>query len=533
MQNARIAAAVPETYSIVVVDDVPEIREILGFLLEESGWFRIAGEARSGEEAILAAAEHQPDLVLLDLDLPDMTGWAALPAIRERAPNAAVVILSGTADHLAPVEEHLRRLASAVVEKGTSSRHLITRLLEVVGASRVSGAPAQAPDGTDRREVPGVHDANAWLAAVVNSSNDAVIGKLLDGTVVSWNPAAERLYGYAAGEVIGRSIRVVVPPDRPNEIDEILAIVRRGERVESYETVRVHKDGTRIDVSLTISPVISATGEILGASTVARDITARRHTDMALARAITQLERRNRELLRSNEELDTFAAVASHDLAQPLQVAYGFLDMLNSDYAAALPATGQAWLRSSLASLDRMRNLVHDILRYARTGAGEQLAKPIAVREVIDVATAAVSVAVEERAAELTVDVPGGLRVLGDEGQLALVLQNLLANAVKFVPPDRTPRVAVTARSADGDILVRVADNGVGIEPEHRSAVFEMFQRGTATIAGGYAGTGLGLAIVKKIVLRHGGAVWVEDHDDEGTVIALRLPSVPSEVGRD
>jgi PAS domain S-box-containing protein len=358
-------------------------------------------------------------------------------------------------------------------------------------------------------------------------------GRRVDGTVVSWNPAAERLYGYAASEMVGHSVRVLVPPDRPDEVSRVLEAIAAGTRVESYETVRVHRNGTRIDVTVSISPVVTAVGEVIGSVAIVRDISSRRHTDAALTRAIAQLERRNRELLRSNEELDSFAAVASHDLAQPLQVAYGFLDMLNTDYADQLPERGRQWLTSSLASLERMRNLVRDILRYARTGAGEPRLGSIPLAGVVDVAISSVAAAIDARSASVDVEVPEGLLVRGDPGQLALVFQNLVANAVKFVPPDRTPEVHVTADVGDHEVTVRVCDNGVGIPPDQRSKVFEMFQRSTTSSEGGYAGTGLGLAIVKKIVARHGGTVWADDADGGGTVIAVRLPVAAGPERRD
>ena len=515
-----------ETHSIVVVDDVPEIREILGFLLEESGWFEIVGEAGSGEEAIRVVEAQRPDLVLLDLDLPDVSGWEVLPALRERAPASAVVILSGNLDDLDPVDESVRGMAAAVLEKGMSNRHLITRLLEVVGQGQ-RGSDGERPlmgDGLAVRPGAAIDDASAWLNAVMNASTDAVIGSLLDGTVVSWNAAAERLYGYATNEIVGRSVSVLVPPDRPDEVSKVLDAIAGGECVDSYETVRVHKNGTRIDVTVSISPVLTAAGEVIGSVAIVRDISSRRHTDAALTRAIAQLERRNRELLRSNEELDSFAAVASHDLAQPLQVAYGFLDMLNTDYADQLPDRGRQWLTSSLSSLERMRNLVRDILRYARTGAGEPRLVSIPLADVIDVAVSSVAAAIDERSASVEVEVPDGLLVRGDPGQLALVFQNLVANAVKFVPPGRTPEVRVVTEVREHELTVRVSDNGVGIPADQRSKVFEMFQRSTTSAEGGYAGTGLGLAIVKKIVARHGGTVWADEAPGGGTVIAVRLP---------
>ena len=517
--------AVPESYTIVIVDDVPEIREILRFLLEESGWFRVVGEAASGEAALELVSGVVPDLVLLDVDMPGMSGWEVLPLLRNAVPGVAVVVLSGTIEERLPGAVDGMPLADAVVDKGVSNRQLIDRLLAVLGRERAAGPEAAADSAPDAAvDVPG--DATAWLTAVLASTSDAIVGTALDGTIVSWNGSAERIFGYAADEIVGRSIRALVPPDNPEEWKTILDLVRGGDRLDSYDTVRVHKDGSRIDVALTVVPVLDADGSVIGISAVARNISNRRQTDAALARAITQLERRNRELSRSNEELDTFAAVASHDLAQPLQVAYGFLDMLRTDYGRSIPEPGSAWLESSLASLERMRNLVRDILRYARSGSGEPRREPVDLSRVVAEAAASVGAAIEERQAQLDVD-EGLPTVVGDHGQLALVVQNLLANAIKFVPAGRRPKVHVAAEAADREVVLRVIDNGIGIAEEHRTKVFDMFQRGGAD-GEDYDGSGLGLAIVKKIATRHGGTVWIEDGIDGGSAICVQLPSAPT-----
>ena len=517
------AVALPaETHSIVIVDDVPEIREILGFLLEESGWFSVVGEAGTADEALAITDRTRPELLLLDLDLPGTSGSEILPLLRERYPATAVVVLAGSIEDLAPVRDDVDRHATAIFDKGLSGQQLIPRLLEVLGRNRVG--PRESTADHVARRVETLDDADAWLAAIVNSAPYAIIGKTLEGTIVSWNDAATKLYGYTAEEVVGRSIGVIVPADRPDELDKILAVVAKGERITGYDTVRVHKDGSRLDIHLTVTPVIGSDGSVVGASTIARDMSARRHTEAALARAVAQLERRNRDLARSNEELDSCASVASHDLAQPLQVAYGFLDMLRADYGQQLPAQGQEWLGHSLASLERMRELVRDILRYSRSGSGEVRRERVELSTVVEDALGALALAAGARNAriEVTPDLPA---VVGDGGQLSLVLQNLLANAIKFVPDGRAPLVRVAAQTAGADVVLRVVDNGIGIEAGDRTKVFDMFHRASPAE---FAGTGLGLAIVKKIVARHGGGVWIEDAPAAtGTTVCLRLPAAP------
>jgi two-component system sensor histidine kinase/response regulator len=382
------SAAAPAAYRIVIVDDVPEIREILTFLLEETGWFDVVGHAANGVEAVDVVERHKPDLVLLDLDLAGMSGWDVLAELRPRVPDTKVVILTSL-EQRTPAAAEVRDMADAVLEKGIANTELTARLLDVLGSTR---------------PMPFGHRAEATLA-----------------------------------------------------------------------------------------------------------------------RAIAQLERKNRELARSNEELDSFAAVASHDLAQPLQVAYGYMSMLQTDYADQLDDNGKAWLGNAMDSLERMRTLVRHILHYARAGSGEPRLRPVELGAVVGEALDAVSVLADERDATVTVDddLP---TVLADPMQLALVFQNVIANAMKYVPDGTRPAVHVsTDGTAGGSVVVEVADNGVGIPEAQRAAVFGMFQR----VAGrSELGTGLGLATVKKIVGRHGGDVWVEDGPGGvGTKMCIRLPT--------
>jgi signal transduction histidine kinase len=382
--------AASAVYRMVIVDDVPEIREIITFLLEDTGSFDVVGQAASGREAIDVVNAAQPDLVLLDLDLPDMSGWDVLAALRPCVPAAKIVILTSL-ERMAP-PPGVVELADAVLEKGISNRELTARLLDVLG-----GAPA----------APGGHRAEATLA-----------------------------------------------------------------------------------------------------------------------RAIAQLERKNRELARSNEELDNFAAVASHDLAQPLQVAFGYLSMFRAEYADTLDANGKAWLESAIDSLERMRALVRSILHYARAGSGGPKLEVVDLREVVGEAVASVAALAGERDAKVTVadDLPV---VVGDPVQLASVFQNVISNAIKYVPEDRRPEVAVVACEDGAGGHVEVVDNGRGIPPEDRRRVFDMFHRVTGGAgADATAGTGVGLASVKKIVGRHGGEVWIEDGPGgTGTRLCIRLPT--------
>jgi PAS domain S-box-containing protein len=498
---------------VVVADDVAEIRQIVTLMLEGTGRFVVVGQGSDGAEAAAEAERLQPDLVVLDADMPNVSGPQAVPLVRTAAPRAAVVILSGTrpatADHGADLW----------LEKGISPSELGDALTTLL-ADR---APAPAPIPSGPRSIVQTLDPGAFLAAIVESSNDVIIGKTLEGVITSWNAAAERLYGYSAQEAVGQSISMLVPPERPDEVPAILRRISSGQPVQNYETVRVRKDGSRLEVALTISPVRDGSGTIIGASTIARDIGTRRQSDAALARAVAQLERQNHDLVRSNEELDAFAYVVSHDLAQPLQVVFGYLELLSTQYGEAMEPRAREWVEVALRNVDRTRSLVREVLTYARAGSAGGAREPVDLQELVGVVLEGLSAAVAESGGR--VDIEGELPlVIGDASQLGQVLQNLISNGLKFRRPDVRPVVCISSpRRTEETVELVVADNGIGIAREHRDRVFEMFQRVGDRNA--YAGTGVGLAIVRKVVERHGGRIWVDEAEGGGSAFHVVLPA--------
>jgi PAS domain S-box-containing protein len=197
------------------------------------------------------------------------------------------------------------------------------------------------------------------LAAIVESSHDAIVSEALDGTITSWNKGAERIYGYTAAEAIGQPTSMLVPLDRHDEVPELLERIGRGEHVEHYETLRLTKDGERIDVSLTISPIKNADETISEASVVARDVSERKRTE-------EQLERVASELARSNRELEEFARVASHDLQEPLRKIQTFGDRLKVEHGDALGSQGRDYLERMEDAAQRMQALIESLLALSR-----------------------------------------------------------------------------------------------------------------------------------------------------------------------
>ena len=378
----------------------------------------------------------------------------------------------------------------------------------------------------------------ALLASIVSSSDDAIASKTLEGIVTSWNAAAERMFGYSAEEMIGKSITQVIPQDRLEEEKEILARIVRGERVDHFETLRRRKDGQLIKVSLTISPIRSTSGRIIGASKIVRDITDQRRIQEELQRLYTiaqteVLERKRaedqvRELnqhleMRVKErtaELEAFSYTIAHDLRAPLRAIHRFSDILREDYGQRLDSEGRDYLVRLAQGAARMDRLIEDLLEYSRISRADIHLHPIQLSAILRDAQIHVGADLEEKQARLHID-EGLPIVLGDRMLLLQALTNLISNAVKFVSKGTVPDVRVSAERRDDAVRILVRDNGFGIAPEHHQRVFQIFERLNSTEA--YPGTGVGLAIVKMAVHRMNGRLGVESESGRGSCFWIEL----------
>lgn len=477
------------------------------------------------------------------------------------------------------------------------------------------------------------------LAAIVRSSDDAILSKDRNAVITSWNEGAQRLYGYTAEEVMGQSVRIIIPPDLRGEELEIVRRILAGERIEGYDTERVRKDGTRIAVSLTASPIHGPDGEIVGVSTQARDVSLTRraldqaesqlrgafreapvgmclltvergslgwiqqtnaemsrllgfdedefaqlslgeltHPEDAAAERIlvdelaagtrhfyaiekrtrhkdgrwiwvwvtvsalddppqtalaqvgdfterkrteAELELAHANLERSNAELDQFAYVASHDLKEPLILLAAYARMLEERHGDKLDEEGRTFLGHVRDEAGRMKSMIDDLLDYSRLETRAEEPVSVDLGEALDTALRTLAPAIEEAGAR--VDVRGPLPVVeGSAAQYERLVRNLVSNAVKFRGDD-PPVVEVSAERADGEWVVSVRDNGIGIDPAKADRIFDVFQRLHGQER--YAGTGMGLAICKRVVDRHGGRIWVEPAPGGGSVFKFALVS--------
>ena len=374
----------------------------------------------------------------------------------------------------------------------------------------------------------------AEMAAIVESSHDAIIGKSLDGIITSWNRTAQAIYGYTAAEAIGNPISMIVPPDRQHELPQLFEKLKRNQRVESFETERITKSGERLVISLTLSPIHDPRGRIIGVSGIDRDITKQKRAEQDLADAQLQLGRyaeelekqvaeRTRALKDTIQSLEGVCYTIAHDLRAPLRTLQGFTRILLEDYAPVLDKEGRLYAERIGAAATRMDVLIRDLLDYARLSHLELPLTSLDLGQQIQQVLLQLAPEIEAKQAEIVVaPLP---RVIANETVLAQVITNLLTNAIKFVAPETRPHIEVRAETSDGKVRVFVKDNGIGIDSLHHERIFGLFQRLHKPEA--YPGTGVGLAIVRKGIERMGGAVGLESEPGKGSCfyIDLRLAS--------
>ena len=351
------------------------------------------------------------------------------------------------------------------------------------------------------------------LAAIVESSDDAIIGKDLDGIIRSWNRGAERLFGYTAEEIVGKHISTLAAPDRVDEIPNIINRLRRGERVEHYETKRRTKDGKILTVSLTVSPIRDSSGTIVGASKVARDITETERQAQALREA-------NAALIRSNADLQQFAYSASHDLQEPLRMVSTYGELLQKKFSGTLGPKGDEYIGYMIQGALRMEQLLRDLRAYTQASmTGQEATEDIDAGEILDKALMNLGATINQSGASITrTDLPC---VRMYEFQLEQVFQNLIGNAIRY-RASAPPRIHVAAVQRGTEWLFSVQDNGIGIDPQYKEQIFGIFKRLHSTSE--YPGTGMGLAICERIIQRSGGRIWVESEVGQGSTFFFTIP---------
>jgi PAS domain S-box-containing protein len=381
-------------------------------------------------------------------------------------------------------------------------------------SGRVVGYVAAIIDVTDRRRIA---EARDLLAAIVQSSDDAIFSNTLAGRITSWNAGAARLFGYAEEEMIGQPITTIMAPDLHDDEERILQRLGRGERIDHYETVRVAKEGRRLNIWLTASPVRDHTGEIIGVSTVARDITEQKRSEAAL--------KTSEEALReADRRKDEFLAVLAHELRNPLAPLVNGLELIRHAGAGddALQRTSDMMERQ----LTQLVRLVDDLLDISRITRGrfELRRAPVSLILAVENAVESCHALIASRGHEVALDLETEpLLVDGDFARLSQIFANLVSNSVKYT--DRGGRIRVSVARRGAEAVVTIQDTGIGIPRESLATVFDMFAQIRSHQPRAEGGLGIGLALVRSLVQMHGGSVAVDsDGPGKGSTFTVRLP---------
>jgi len=373
----------------------------------------------------------------------------------------------------------------------------------------------------DRREIELSH---ARLAAIVDSSDDVIISKTLDGVITTWNRAAEQLFGWTAEEAVGHHITLIIPPERRAEEDEVLAKIRRGERVDHFETIRVAKNGQLRAMSITVSPVRDSAGRIVGASKIARDISERRRLEEERASMLAREQEARQEAEALNRTKDQLLATVSHELRTPLNAIFGWAHMIQT--AGSDEALRARAISAILRSASAQARLVEDLLDFSRMISGRMRLdfEATDLNAVIEAALETVRPAASAKEIALVSSPDSSLgTMMGAPDRLQQVVWNLVMNAVKFTPQGGRVDVSVQQRSRTVDIVVK--DTGQGITSDLLPHVFEPFRQGDSSTTRAHGGLGLGLALVRQLVELHGGRVHAESAGkDCGSTFTVTLP---------
>jgi PAS domain S-box-containing protein len=394
-------------------------------------------------------------------------------------------------------------VATITLFTGLLSALLVARSLQAGQIARRHARSLESANLTLQDEIDTrmrAEETMLQLAAIVESSNDAIFGTTLDGLIQNWNHGAERLYGYNRHEVLGNHVSLVHAEQQKDT--HLLRRIAAGERVSRLETINLTKDGRRIDVSMTISPILDRTGAIVGASTIARDITDERILDR----------------MKSD-----FVGTVSHELRTPLSAIKGFLELVVDGEAGPINETQREFLDIAVRNSDRLGALINDLLDMSRIESDhlEMRSEPVDLTAVLADVGATFRHEAYTKGLVFRYEVPALPLVQGDKARLIQVFCNLVSNAIKYTPQGQ---IGVRAGPVVDGVEVIVYDSGIGLTPQEQAQLFTKFFRGTNPVVTGSRGTGLGLVIAKAILQAHNATIDVDTRPGEGTQFRVVLP---------
>ena len=365
------------------------------------------------------------------------------------------------------------------------------------------------------------------LAAIVEFSDDAIISKTLDGIVTSWNRAAERMFGYTAAEMVGHSILRLAIPGHSDDMLAILERIKRREPVDHHETIRQHKNGTTLYISLSVSPIYDANGQLIGASKIARDITAAKQADAALKESRSQLEELHAEFLHVSQlsAMGQMAAMVTHEINQPLTAISNYLEAANalirlggepplSRISNVIERAAEQAIRAGQI-IQRMRGLASRSDGEKRVECVAPLVKETAELALVGTKLQGISITIQDSSGDAT--------VVADKVQIQQVLLNLLRNAAEAVADQEHRDIALVVVTRDDIVQISVIDNGPGLPEEVQAKLFQPF------ISTKKTGMGVGLSICHSIIAAHDGRLWAEPNPDGGTIFHISLPTTEAD----
>lgn len=360
----------------------------------------------------------------------------------------------------------------------------------------------------------------AYQAKLLASVNDAIVGSDSDFRLNAWNASAESTYGWKAEEVLARNGLEVLQTEWPQADAELMRRMIEETGRWRGEATQLRKDGTRIPVEVSSMVLCDENGQVTGYVSVNRDITDRKRTEEALRERTSELEELNRELARSNEELEQFAYVASHDLQEPLRTMSSFSQLLEKRYKDRLDQDANDFINFIVDAATRMQKLITDLLAYSRAGHGGAGMVEVDCNQLVHKLVRSMSLTIEAANGQVTFDrLPV---VTAYEAGINQLFQNLIGNALKF-RGEQPPCIHISAQQAEKEWIFSVQDNGIGIEPQYSQRIFMIFQR--LHPRDKYAGTGIGLSICKKIVESLGGRIWTESELGKGSTFYFTVPN--------
>jgi PAS domain S-box-containing protein len=403
--------------------------------------------------------------------------------------------------------------------------HITTEDSELLATIAQYLATAVDKDNTNKA-LHRMDESNRWMKAIVESTDDAIISKDLDGIIKSCNQGAARLFGYEIHELVGRPMRMLIPENLQNEETEILKRIREGKRIEHFESVRRRKDGSLIEVSIVISPVIDAAGNIMGASQIARNITDRRHAEQKLAESF-QREKLAREKAESaNRAKDDFLASLSHELRTPLNPILLIASDASENPDLSPDVKGR--FETIRKNIELEARLIDDLLDITRIAHGKLSLhlRVVDLKTILEETIRNVQSELNEKLIEFRFDFGSSQRyVRGDDVRLQQVFWNILKNAVKFTPS--RGRIALSVEAVENRLQISVTDTGIGIATGEIGRIFEAFSQGdhVQNEAHRFGGLGLGLAIARKLIEMHHGRIEVfSDGLHKGSTFTVQLP---------